>query len=317
MPRIVILGEVLIDLFAEKGVPLREAKSLRPSPGGAPANVAVALARLKADVGFISRVGADELGAYLTDLVAKEGVDTTHVVADKREPTMLAVVASPSPEVQHFILYNGANGLMRPADMPQAYIQSAQVFIYGSVTLASESRTAAAQAVQWARDAGKQVVFDVNLRPALWPDLEIARQWIEKAVASATVVKLNENELKFLTGTSDPQQGSQKLLERGMQLCCISLGSEGSYFNNGVVQGQVPAFAVKVLDTTGSGDAFVAGLSYGLSNLTMPIKELDEPTLRRMIRFANACGALSATQVGAMSALPTREAVEQFLQSQS
>ena len=315
MPQIVILGEALIDVFADKGLSLRAAKTLHPSPGGAPANVAVSLARLGADVGFIGKVGVDDYGSFLIDLLAGEGVDTTHFVADSRGPTMLALVAVPSPTEQQFILYSGASTPLVPEELSQTYITSASVFGYGSVTLAGESRTAALQAAQWAKDAGKQVVFDVNLRLLLWPNLDIARERIEEALDTATIVKLNETELNFLTGTADPAQGSQQLLERSIQLCCVSLGADGAYFNNGTAQGLVPAFAVEVHDTTGSGDAFVAGLSFKLNNFDKPVAELDEATLRQMITFANACGALAATQVGAMSASPTLEAVEQMLQS--
>lgn len=318
MPKIVVLGEALIDVFAEKGVPLREAKSLHPTPGGAPANVAMALARLGADVGFIGKVGVDDYGAFLIDLLSQAGVDTTHFVADPSGPTMLAVVAVPSPTEQHFILYNGANALLTVAELSSAYITEADIFIYGSVTLAEASQAATLQAAQWAKAAGKQVMFDVNLRPLIWPNLDIARARTEEALAAATIVKLNEKELEFLSGSTDPAQGSQALLKRGLQLCCVSLGAEGAYFNNGRAAAYVPAFSMTIRDTTGSGDAFVAGLTFQLSLLSEALTDLtslDEATLCQIITFANACGGLAATQVGAMSALPKLETVEQLLSS--
>ena len=313
MSKIIILGEALIDLFAESGVGLRDAKKLTPSPGGAPANVAVALARLGADVGFIGKVGQDDYGAFLIDLLAGQGVDVTHFVADSRGPTMLAIVAAPTPTEQQFVLYNGASDLLTVEELPQSAISAATAFIYGSVTLASESRSAAVAAARWTRDAGRQVIFDVNLRPALWPDLDIAKQRIEESVALASVLKLNETELEFLTGLSDPASGSQSLIDQGVQLCCVSLGTDGAYFNNGKAQGHVPAFSVEVQDTTGSGDAFVAGLAFQLVQRDQPLAALDEASLYQIIAFANACGALAATQVGAMSAAPNMAAVEELL----
>ena len=314
MPQIVVLGEALIDIFAEKGLPLRAAQTLYPSPGGAPANVAVALARLGADVGFIGKVGVDDYGSYLIDLLAGEGVDAAHFVPDSHAPTMLAIVAVPSASEQQFILYNGASALLEPAELSQTYITAARLFVFGSVTLASASRAAALQAAKWTREAGNHVVFDVNLRPLLWPNLEIAGQKIEEALEIATIVKLNETELEFLTGETDPGRGSRRLVETGVQLCCVSLGADGAYFNNGTVQGLVPGFAIELQDTTGSGDAFVAGLSFQLNNLDQRIKDLDEAALRQIVRFANACGGLAATRLGAMSALPTLNEVEQLLQ---
>ena len=304
MSKIVVLGEALIDLFADSGVALRAPKALHPSPGGAPANVAVALARLGVDVGFIGKVGVDDYGHYLIDLLAGEGVDTTHFAADPNGPTMLAIVATPSPTEQHFILYNGASALLSASELSKGYVTSAAIFIYGSVTLATKSRAAAMQAVQWAREAGKEVIFDVNLRPLVWSDLAMARRQIDEAIATATIVKLNETELALVTGENDPYVGSQQLVERGVKLCCVSLGANGAYFNNGKVCGHVPAKAVDVQDTTGSGDAFVAGLAQQLTQLEKPIHALTEIELRQIVSFANACGAQAATQVGAMSGLP-------------
>ncbi len=314
MPRIISLGEALIDLFAGKGVPLRELKPLQPSPGGAPANVAVALARLGVDVGFIGKVGDDDYGTFLIDLLAGEGVDVTHFTADPRAPTMLAVVAAPSPTEQHFAIYHGTDTLLSPEELDQAYIQSARCLVFGSVTLADASGPAALHAARWAREAGQHVIFDVNLRPALWPDLQVARSRIGEGLASSTVVKLNEVELEFLTGTADPAAGSQALLQQGVQLCCVSLGADGAYFNNGAASGHVPAFHVEAVDTTGSGDAFVAGLAFGLSKQDQPIAQLSSADLHQMLRFANACGALAATSLGAMTALPALKDVEHLLQ---
>lgn len=313
MSKIIVLGEAVIDLFAESGAKLRAAKSFQPAPGGAPANVAVALARLGADVGFIGKVGADDYGEFLIELLASEGVETTHFVTDPHGPTMLAVVATPSPTEQQFILYNGANELISIDDLPQAAIVAADIFIYGSITLAGKSGSAALQAATWAKDAGKHVIFDVNLRPALWPNLDQARQQIDRSVASATIIKLNEIELEFLTGETAPAVGSQQLIERGIQLCCVSLGEEGAYFNNGRTQGHVAAFPIDVQDTTGCGDAFVAGLAFQLEKLATPIGNLEYASLHDMIRFGNACGALTATQLGAMSASPQIDAVRALL----
>jgi fructokinase len=314
MPDIISFGEALIDLFAGRGVALRELKPLHPSPGGAPANVAVALARLGVKAGFVGKVGDDGYGRLLVDLLHSEGVDTSHLVVDPGGPTMLAIVDAPSPTEQHFVLYHGADALLQPEELDQAYIQSARVFIYGSVTLTQASGPAALRATRWARDAGESVIFDVNLRPTLWPDLETARRSIGDAVELATVVKLNETELEFLTGTSDPAVGSQKLLACGVHLCCVSLGGNGSYFHSGAASGHVSAFSVQVVDTTGSGDAFVAGLACQLSEFGQPVEQLSDAELRHALRFANACGALAATRLGAMRPLPTRQVVEQLLQ---
>jgi fructokinase len=183
-------------------------------------------------------------------------------------------------------------------DLPRARLERARSFIYNSVTLGTASRAAAWQAAEWARAGGATVLFDVNLRPFLWPDLDAARPLFERSVASATVLKLNEIELEYLTGTRDPAAGASALLARGPSLICVTLTTARAC-------GHVPAFAVDVVDATGSGDAFVAGLAYQLACHTVLPAGLDAAALRAAVRFANACGALAATQLGAMAALPT------------
>ena len=228
---------------------------------------------------------------------------------------MLAVVASPSPTEQHFVCYRGADSLLRPEDLDRAYIQSARILVYGSVTLTAGAREAALEAARIATAAGGCVLFDVNLRPTLWPDLETARQEILQAAKEAAIVKLNGSELEFLTGTSDPARGARQLLDEGVRLCCVSLGGEGAYFDNGIASGYVPAFRVEVKNTLGSGDAFVAGLASTLVQTDTPVEEMDAGELRWRIRFANGCGALAATQLGGMSALPRKTDIEQFLKN--
>ena len=314
MSRVVCLGEALIDLFATPaGVPLKEANSFVPAPGGAPANVAVALARLGIDVGFIGRVGNDPFGLLLIELLQSEGVDTTHFRPVAGSPTTLAFVAASSPNEQDFILYRGADTKLGSADLSRSYIASAEIFLYGSVTLTDASRDAALQAVTWANEDGVLVAYDANLRPALWQSLPAARQGILEGMRGVTVCKLNETELELLTGTRDLMAGSRWILDEGPRLCLITLGPRGAYFNNGRAEGYVPAFSVKVVDSTGCGDAFLAGLVFGILEMGLPPEALDEPALRDLVRFANAAGALTATRQGAMAALPTQAEVEFFL----
>lgn len=312
MSEFVVLGEVLIDAFTPAGVALHAARELYPRPGGAPANVAVGLARLGAPVAFVGKVGADGYGAHLRDLLAAEGIDVACLTADRRGATMLALIALVSATEQQVVVYPGATAFLEVGDLPRARLERAHTFIYNSVTLGTASREAAWRAAEWARAGGATVLFDVNLRPFLWPDLAAARPFFERSVAGATVLKLNGIELEYLTGTRDPAAGAPALLDRGPSLVCVTLGENGAWFATARAAGHVPAFAVDVVDATGSGDAFVAGLAFQLARHSVPPTELDAATLRTAVRFANACGALAATQLGAMAALPTLAAAEQL-----
>ncbi len=314
MPKVVCLGEAIIDMFAEPaGVSLKEALRFIPAPGGAPANVAVALSRLGVDVGFIGRVGDDPFGLMLVELLKNEGVDTTHFRQVTGSPTTMALVASPTTGEQEFTIYRTADSKLRFEDLDRSYIASAEVFLYGSVTLTGEGKEAALQGSNWANQAHSVVAYDANLRPSLWPGLEAAREGILEGVRGATVCKLNEVELELLAGTRDLKAGSQWILDQGPRLCLVTLGAEGAYFSNGRAEGYVPAFSVEEVDSTGCGDAFFAGLILGILESSLLPEDMEEPTLRGLVRLANAAGGITATRQGGMTALPARKVVESFL----
>ena len=314
MPEVVSLGELLIDMFGRPaGVTLKKAGSFIPAPGGAPANAAVALARLGVEVGFIGGVGDDPFGEGLAELLRSEGVDVTYLLTIKDSPTMIALVATASPVDQDFTIYRGADTKLRPEDLDREYITSAKAFLYGSVTLSGGSREAALQAVRWAKEENVLVLYDANLRPAVWPDLKAARKGILKGLEGVDVCKVNETELELLTGTGERAEGSRRVLDQGVQLCLVTLGSEGTYFNNGRAQGHVAAFPVEAVDTTGCGDAFCAGFTAGLLEAGKTVDNLGGGELSEIVRLANAVSAISTTRTGAMAALPRRNEVDAFL----
>ncbi len=315
MPEVVSLGELLIDLFGRPaGVALKDATSFIPSPGGAPANVAVALARLGVDVGFIGGVGDDPFGEGLTDILRSEGVDVAHLRMVSESPTMIALVATASPVDQDFTIYRGADMKLKPEDLDRDYITSAKALLYGSVTLSGGSAAAALQAVRWANDKDVLVAYDANLRPAVWPSLAAAREGILGGMRGVDVCKLNETEVELIAGTREPAGGSRWVLDQGTKLCLITLGAEGTYFNNGRSEGHVPGFSVDAVDTTGCGDAFCAGLTVGLLEAGESVEDLGKSELSDIVCFANAVSAISATQTGAMAGLPRRDEVDEFLQ---
>lgn len=313
MARLAVVGELLVDLFAEPGKAATATGVFRGRPGGAPANLAAAAAKLGFDVSFIGKVGDDELGHSLRATLAGYGVNVSGLATDRRLPTMLAVVAAATPDQPQFVLYHGANRLLCEADIDAAAVTHADVLAFGSITLAVESRAAAIKAAGLAKRAGRCVVFDVNLRPTIWSDLDVARTAISEAVAVSDVVKLNESELAFLEGKVGHADGVQRILKRGPQLCCLTLGEHGAYFANSHAADYVPAFPVRTRDTTGCGDAFVAGLSLKLAALSTPIRQASAQELAAMVRFANACGGVMATELGGMEANLSLAAVDALM----
>lgn len=322
MPDVICLGEALIDFIPlESGVSLAEVSGFQKAPGGAPANVAAGLSKLGNPSAFVGKVGDDPFGWFLESTFAEHGVDTSRMLFDNAARTGLAFVTLTAEGVPEFMFYRNpsADMLLSASDLDAEFIQSARAFHYGSITLISEPSKSATETAIWlAAEVGRLISYDPNLRRPLWPSDEEAREQMLAAMVYPHVVKVSEEELEFLTGTSDLSDGSDKLLSAysNIRLLAVTLGAQGCFYRTASALGRSPAFSVDVVDTTGAGDGFVAGmLSCLLDAASKPeeIESLDQRVLDRTFRFANAVAALTTTKPGAITALPTREEVEEFL----
>jgi fructokinase len=313
----VSLGELLVDMFpAELGRRLQEVSAFRPVPGGAPANVAVAAARLGRASAFIGKVGDEAFGHHLANVLGREGVSTRGIRFDPQARTTMAFIAKPNENQSEFVFYRnpGADMLLRPDELDRELLLSTRVLHVGSISLIAEpSRSATVEAVQLARSAGALISFDVNYRPSLWTTPEEARPIIEAMIPSVHLLKVNETELTLLCGSEDVGKGSRELLERGPQACVVTLGPQGSYFRVADGGGHVPGFAVRAVDATGCGDAFIAALLTRLLAAGDWRQHFGADEMRRLVRYANAAGALTAQKLGVIPALPTADEVEAFL----
>jgi len=320
MVHVVCLGELLIDFVSlESGVSLEQAPAFQKAPGGAPANVAVGLAKLGHEVGFIGKVGDESFGHFLANVLQENGVDISGLSFDSETRTMLAFVSLTSEGERDFMFYRHPSADMRltPEDIPENLIEQAAIFHYGSISLISEPcRSATCRALDIARESGVLISYDPNLRLGLWENEQRAKQEILAGMSSADLVKVNDDELEFLTGTRKLEDGAKKLLTIGPKLVVVTLGGEGSFFYTDTAAGHVPGNAVKAVDTTGAGDGFVAGLLSGLLAYCEPGKTYVFPgkaELEACCRVANAVGALATTKRGAIPALPTRDQAEALL----
>ena len=314
MSAIVVIGEALVDLFAEPGCSLSESRNFTPRYGGAPANLAVSAAKMGGDVAFIGRVGKDGFGDGAIAVLKKAGVDTSRVVQDPCFATMLACVALPTPETPEFVLLPGANTGLVPSDIPAAALSDTKVFAFGSVTLAYDSRTAALHGARLARGTGAEVMFDVNLRPNVWISLDEARTCTREAIGLSSVVKLNLEECEFLFGHRDARCAAGQLLAEGADLVCISDGANGSHFHTKAASASHEAFSIDVVDATGAGDAFLAAIAVFLAEQSKPATELDTTMLEKLAAFANAAGAIVAAKLGAMDSDFSRRDIEAVAQ---
>ena len=316
MSKALCIGELLIDFVSTTpDVTLAEAPGFIKAPGGAPANVAVGLAKLGVDAGFIGKVGADPFGDFLTETLQQNNVDTTYLIAGEASRTTLAFVATRSDGMKDITFYRhpGADIQLSPDEIDTDYIQSAELFHYGSVSLShSPTREATLKAIQCAKSAGVFISYDPNLRLMLWDNADDAKHWIWEVMPYADVVKISEEEWEFVTGDVELESGIEQILRLGVKLLVVTLGERGCYYTNGSAEGSVDGFSVEVVDTLGAGDAFVAAM---LTQL-MPhadLTSLEKDQLDAIMRYANVAGALATQKVGVIPALPTHSDVEQFL----
>lgn len=322
MPEVVSLGEALIDFIPmESGVSLADVSCFKKAPGGAPANVAAGLSKLGITSSFIGKVGDDPFGRFLARTFAESGVDISRMLFDPIHSTGLAFVSLTKEGVPEFMFYRNpsADMMLTSQDLDADFIKSARVFHFGSITLISEPcKSATEAAINHALEGSLIISYDPNLRKPLWPSLDEARRGILSAMPYAHVVKVSEEELHFISEQAGIAEGANWLLTEypNILLLAVTLGSQGAYFRTRTEEGHVPAFAVEVVDTTGAGDGFVAGmLSRLIAVISHPsdLSNLDANLLTNVFRFANAVAAITTTRAGAISALSTRDDVEQFL----
>jgi fructokinase len=313
---ILTLGEILIDLFpAQIGTPLAQVSAFHPKPGGAPANVAVAARRLGAATAFIGKVGDDAFGRHLIDVLQQQKVGVQGMRVDPQARTTLAFIAMPDEHTAEFVFYRnpGADLQLYPDELDRSLIERARALHTGSLGLVDEPcRSAVMQAVEWARQAGSLVSFDVNYRPSLWPGPQQALEQIRSLLPLAHLLKVNEAELVLLTGSQDPAAARQ-LLDLGPELVILTLGSRGSFYAAQGLWGFIPAFPVPTVDATGCGDSFIAALLVCLTQGPDWRKSLNFAFLEGALRFASAAAAITAQTQGVIPALPDAGQVEQFL----
>ena len=310
MTEITTIGEVLIDL-TQTGVNGQNVPVFAANPGGAPANVAVAAARLGAYTAFIGKVGRDGFGAYLTGVLTENGVDASGVRADETPTTMAVVTVAPSGE-RSFRFVRGADALLTEGEVDTALVEGTKVLHFGSVSLTAEpARSATLFAARHAREHGVLVSYDPNYREALWPDREEAVARMCAPLPLADVLKLSDEELPLLTGTDDPAEGTRRLADRGVSLVLLTLGGEGAFWRWQGKTGLVPGVATAVADTNGAGDTFLgAVLSRLVRRGEKPLEGLTVRELEDILAFANRAASKTCSRSGAIPAMPTLAELE-------
>ncbi|KAK7364276.1 hypothetical protein VNO80_12813 [Phaseolus coccineus] len=315
---VVCFGEMLIDFVPTVGgVSLAEAPAFKKSPGGAPANVAVGISKLGGSSAFIGKVGADEFGYMLADILKQNNVETSGMRFESNARTALAFVTLRADGEREFLFFRNpsADMLLQESELDKNLLKQARIFHYGSISLIDEPcKSAHLSAMRIAKSSGCILSYDPNLRLALWPSADTARKSIMDIWDQADVIKISEDEITFLTGGDNPYDDNvvlKKLFHPNLKLLIVTEGSQGCRYYTKAFKGRIAGVKVKPVDTTGAGDAFVSGILYSIASDQTIFQ--DEKRLRKALYFANICGALTVTERGAIPALPTKEAILQFL----
>ena len=312
---VIALGELLID-FTMNGLSNQGNNLFEANPGGAPCNVLSMLSKLGKNTAFIGKVGDDQFGRLLRDTIEDVGIDSTYLFNDPDIPTTLAFVHKLPDGDRDFSFYRkpGADMMLKADEIKEEMFDDAGIFHFGTLSMtAPEVREATLKAVQIAKSKGMIISLDPNLRPPLWDSMENAREQMLKAISLCDVLKISDNEVQFVTGVDDYDEGIRFIQEKfNTKLICLTLGKDGSRAYYKDLRVDVPGFKQEnVVDTTGAGDTFCAcTLNYigenGLDNL-------NEDNLRDMLTFANAAASLVTSKRGAIKSMPGKDEVLELI----
>ena len=314
---VIALGELLID-FTESGESLQGNPILEANPGGAPCNVLAMLNNLGKETAFIGKVGNDSFGQMLAQTVKTSGTDITNLIMDEKIPTTLAFVHTMPDGDRDFSFYRnpGADMMLKKEEVNEEIIKQGRIFHFGTLSSTHEGvREATRYAIQVAKENGLLISFDPNLREPLWESLEDAKREIEYGLSQCDILKISDNEMEFMTGTTDYTKGVEILRSQyNISIIFVTLGKDGSraYYKDMIVEAP-PFLQEGTIETTGAGDTFEGcSLNYILEH---GIENLTKDNLKELLVFANAGASLITTKKGALKVMPSKQEIHDLITS--
>ncbi|NLZ54552.1 MAG: carbohydrate kinase [Thermoanaerobacteraceae bacterium] len=312
---VVALGELLID-FTPAGISENGNILFEMNPGGAPANVLTTVTKLGGKGAFIGKVGDDQFGYFLKQVLEKNQINTDGLKFTKKANTTLAFVHLDNKGDRSFTFYRnpGADIMLEEGDIKVDLIKKSKIFHFGSLSMTDNpAKGATLKAIEYAKQNNKIISYDPNWRPSLWKNETISKKEMTLGLQYADIVKLSEEELQFLTRESDLEYASKILFNMGIKLVLVTLGANGCYYRHASGTGHIPAYHVNVVDTTGAGDTFLGAVLYNISKIDYPLEKIKTQEIEKIINFANAAGALCTTKRGAIPSIPTLEEIKNFI----
>lgn len=324
LPAILCFGEALIDLHAESMDDHGFATRFVPFAGGAPANVAVATARLGGAARFAGMLSQDRFGDFLFDSLQRAGVGTDDVARTDEANTALAFITLDARGKRSFNFYRGpsADLLFEPAHFRETTFNDLAVFHVCSNSMTDAALAATTrEGMRRAQRAGALVSFDLNLRPALWSHDSDPRARVWPALHLADVVKLSAEEFAWLA-TDGKKVALDRLWAGRTRLLVVTDGAGPLRWFHPDAEGELPSYCVATVDSTAAGDAFVGGFLCQLAEQRIDANDIDTlvgtvPRLHAMLRYAAACGALAVTRHGSFAAMPDDDEVRTFMEAQA
>lgn len=309
---IITLGEALIDFIPVDSSNVTYLKN----PGGAPANVAVGASRLGAKSTFIGKVGNDMFGKFLEQALKNYGVDTSSMKFSNDYKTAIVFVQLDTNGERSFTFYlnQTADQQLSEDEINSELFRDHKIFHFGTISLKDQPvKNATLKAIEYAKNEKMILSFDPNVRLSLWDDHNELKEMIFQMLYHINVLKISEEELAFLTGDSDQSIIHHWMQKYNIDLVFLTAGENGSYVFTKSGKVKTEAIQITVEDTTGAGDGYVAGMLYQLNNYSETLSEIKLEDALKMAKFASITGGLAASKKGAMTALPTIDEVNKYI----
>ena len=323
MYKIITIGEALIDFIPnQKGCQLKEVNGFDRVAGGAPANVAAAVAKLSGDAYFISQLGKDAFGDHIVDVLKSANVNTEYVLRTSEANTGLAFVSLKEDGNRDFLFYRNpsADMLLNEEQIKEEWFNECRILHFCSVDLVeSPMKYAHKKAIEYASKNNAIISFDPNVRLPLWNNPNECKNVIREFLPLTNIVKISDEELEFITDISDEQEALKSLFVGNVKVVVYTKGPDGACFitkkENKLNSIEQKGIKVNVIDTTGAGDSFIGSFLYQLGYnqiLIQDLENIDENTVKSMIGFSNKYAADTTTKKGAIAAMSTLEEINEI-----
>lgn len=312
------LGEILID-FTIQGRNSQGQRIFAQNAGGAPANVAAAMAKLGAKAAFIGKAGNDMHGRFLKETLESCGIDSSGLTLSDDYFTTLAFVnvGDDGEREFSFARNHGADKMLNSADIPESLISESRILHIGSISLTDEPcRSATLYAVEQAKKSNAVISYDPNYRASLWRDVETAKEQMREMIKYADVMKISDEETALLTDEADHEKAAEILISRGVKIVCVTLGKTGAYVRTPNGGRLVHGFKNKAVDATGAGDAFWGGFLYSLAKSGKAPEQITLSEAAEFADFGNAAASVCVENYGAIPALPDIKQVTEKLKEE-